>query len=553
MSHCPSCGRYVGPYEACPYCGARMTGRLPIRTAKIAAGVLAGVGLALLWFVTIRSPVPSIQIGRAGSTMNMAYAQVEGQVVRGPDYYPDSGYLAFTLADDTGEIRVSAYRNEADRLRAERRVPALGDRVRVAGTLRVREAGVALTLNAPDHLELLRPEAVERPLGAITSQDHLLRVRVRGQVWAVRLPHDDLILITLRDATGAIDVAVGQELQALTGDLLPPHPGSSVEVVGTVDLYRETPQIVPASVQDIVPLPEPVPVATQMSVGSLTEGSGLVRVKGTLTHRERFSGGLKFTLNDGTGEVLVLLWDDVYQSLDDPEGLRPGAQVEVMGQVAVYHGDLEVIPERAMDVEIGAIAPPLSLGELSHDRRGEVVAVEGEVVSVASFSNGFKFTIDDGTGQGVILLWLSVYDEVATPSNLHTGARVRVTGAVEEYEGQLQVVPEAGVDVRVLSPGALQAPLRGIGSLTTHQIGTAVTVEGAVTRMAPFASGQRLWLGDGTGEVMVLVWDNVYQRVPGREGLALGAWLRVAGLVEAYEGAFEVIPQLPHDIEVLDQ
>ncbi|HEC36478.1 MAG TPA: hypothetical protein ENI39_08095, partial [Anaerolineae bacterium] len=180
MSHCSQCGRYVGPYEACPYCGARMAGRVSIRAVKAAAVVLATVGLAVLWLAATRSPVPRIQIGQASATTNMAYVQVQGWVVRGPDYYSDSGYLSFTVADDTGEIRVSAYRKEVSRLRAQGRIPALGDLVSVAGTLRVHEDGVALTVNVPEHVEVLRPEPVERELGSITADDRLLRVRVRG-------------------------------------------------------------------------------------------------------------------------------------------------------------------------------------------------------------------------------------------------------------------------------------------------------------------------------------------------------------------------------------
>ena len=66
MSSCPSCGRYVGPHEACPYCGARLAGRTPIRAVKIAAILLATVGLAILWFAATRAEVPLIQIGQMG-------------------------------------------------------------------------------------------------------------------------------------------------------------------------------------------------------------------------------------------------------------------------------------------------------------------------------------------------------------------------------------------------------------------------------------------------------------------------------------------------------
>jgi hypothetical protein len=73
MSHSTSCVRYVGPHEACPYCGARQYGHTAVRTVKVAAIVLATVGLALLWVAGTCARVPLIQIGQAGATMNMAY------------------------------------------------------------------------------------------------------------------------------------------------------------------------------------------------------------------------------------------------------------------------------------------------------------------------------------------------------------------------------------------------------------------------------------------------------------------------------------------------
>ena len=144
-SHCPSCGQYVGPHEACPYCGAHLTGRTSIRAVKIGAILLATVGLALLWFAAIHAEVPTIEIGQTGATMNMAYVRLEGHYTRAPSYDPESDYLSFWIEDDTGEIRVSAYRAETRQIIAEGRVPALGDLVEVAGTLRVREDLLSLT------------------------------------------------------------------------------------------------------------------------------------------------------------------------------------------------------------------------------------------------------------------------------------------------------------------------------------------------------------------------------------------------------------------------
>ena len=169
MSHCPSCGRYVGPHAdtACPYCGARLTGRISIRVVKTAAALLATVGLAVLWFAATRAEVPRIMIGQSGATMNMAYVRLEGRCTRAPTYDPESDYLSFWIEDDTGEIRISAYRAETREIIEQGHVPALGDWVEVAGTLRVREDFLSLTINVPEQLKVTRAEPVDRAIGVI--------------------------------------------------------------------------------------------------------------------------------------------------------------------------------------------------------------------------------------------------------------------------------------------------------------------------------------------------------------------------------------------------
>jgi DNA/RNA endonuclease YhcR with UshA esterase domain len=560
MSTCPSCGRYVGPYQACPHCGAHITGRLRIRAAKAAALTLATVGLAILWRVATSSPLPQISIGQVTATMNMAYAQVEGWVVRGPTYDADSGYLAFTLADDTGEIRVSAYRAETDALRAAGRLPALGDHVTVAGTLRVRDDVAALTINIPEHLAVTRPEAEARQIGSITAQDVLARVRVRGEVWAVRSPYDGLTIITLRDATGSIDLAIDRSVQLLTGAVPPVLPGQPVEVTATVGSYRGAPQLIPVSGQAIVPLPEPVLLARQRPIGQLDQHDvgQMVTIEGIVQEAIPFSAGVKLTVDDGSGQVTVLLWQEIYDGMAEPEGLTPGAQVRVLGQVAIYRDSLEVIPDRPLDVTLVTPAPqgaaaltdrPTPLGDLGAHQIGERVTVVGQVVDISSFSHGFALRLDDGTGQADLLLWLSTYDQLEEPAALGLGATVEATGDVSSYAGRLEIVPRRGSDVIVRIPGATYGPQREIGLLEASDAGSLATVAGRITRVEPFSAGCRVWIADHSGQIVALIWDTLLDRLS--QPLRPEGEVRVTGVLTLYDGALEIVPRLPNDVQVL--
>jgi DNA/RNA endonuclease YhcR with UshA esterase domain len=325
-------------------------------------------------------------------------------------------------------------------------------------------------------------------------------------------------------------------------------------VTATVSLYRDTPQLVPSSVGDIVPLAETVPVAERRPIGSLSaaDEGRLVTVQGTVRQAEPFSAGYRMTLDDGTGSVTVLLWNDLYRALPDPSSLRTDAQLEVTGEVAIYRNTLEIIPVRPRDVVL-LTGPPsaraLSIGALADQPLGATVTVEGTVIAAESFQNGFRLTLDDGTGQVVLLLWLSAYDRLADPARLQTGVRVRATGELDEYRGQREVVPARGSDV-IITQAAPAPAQRDIASITPADMGAVVAVEGTVTRSEPFSQGYRVWIDDGSGEIMLLLWENIYGRVAGRERLTAGARVRAIGIVEEYRGTLEIIPQLPGDVTV---
>jgi DNA/RNA endonuclease YhcR with UshA esterase domain len=64
------------------------------------------------------------------------------------------------------------------------------------------------------------------------------------------------------------------------------------------------------------------------------------------------------------------------------------------------------------------------------------------------------------------------------------------------------------------------------------------------------ASVTHVYLDNGSGEVMLLLWQNVFERVPdGADLVTVGNRLRVVGRVEEYQGTLQVVPALPFDIQ----
>jgi DNA/RNA endonuclease YhcR with UshA esterase domain len=400
--------------------------------------------------------VPLLTVEESQGTMNMAYVRLKGEISRGLSYDPESDYLAFWLDDGTGEVRISAYRDVTQALLAAGEVPALGDGVEVAGTLRIREDLVSLTLNVPEHLTLHRPDPVTVDLGALSQLDEGLRVRASGVVREIFTPYDGLTLLTLRDNSGEVEVAVDETLTALTGPLPEVAEGHGLVVTGTVTLYRDEPQLTPASVTDLVVTQasslesEGAPVASYyLNQLSADDVGSNVRVKGNIVAFEGFKGGLKATLDDGTGMIVLLIWQDIYDALSEPRALDVGAEVAVTGEVAVYEEELEVVPQAPEDIEIVTAAPDIpwvDAGALSEVDVGRIVRLRGVLKQPDAFSAGIKVPLDDGTGTVTVLLWSNVVADL-TPAP-EAGLPIEVTGEVALYQNTIELIPRSPYDWR---------------------------------------------------------------------------------------------------------
>jgi DNA/RNA endonuclease YhcR with UshA esterase domain len=609
MADCPSCGRYVGPYDACPYCGAALSRRTSVRYLKIVALILALGGLVVLWLLATQTDVSSVEIGQVNATMNMAYVRVEGRVTRATSYDPETGYFSFWLQDGSGELRVAVYRNESQALISQNQIPVLGDQVAVEGTLRVQEDYVSLTLNVPERLHISRSQPVARSIGDITTADAFARVQVRGRVRTLRSPYSGLTLVGLQDNTGEIELAVSEIITALDGGLPALAVGQSVEVIAPVSLYKDQAQLSLARAGDLLPLEDALTAAPELAIGQLktNQVGEWIAVNGQVTDVETLSSGVKCRLDDGSGQITMLLWQNLYDQLAETDAPAVGTTLHVQGRVSEYKGELEIVPELPEDVNIQAftsqvaalpvaptVPPPdatsppatatprpaptstvtraptatprptatpadtptpavvtVPIGSLDANRSGEEVTISGQVVETASFSQGFKFTLDDGSGKIVLLMWHNVYDDCWHAPQLNIGATVQASGEIGQFEGELQIQPGFGGDVKVIAAGGPIAPQREIGSIGAY-LGQRATIVGQITRVEGNDNGLRMFVSDGTGEILVFIWNNALERIVDNQALGTpGTRVRVAGVVQEYRSNLELLPVLPFDVAVL--
>ncbi|MCX7591340.1 MAG: OB-fold nucleic acid binding domain-containing protein [Kiritimatiellae bacterium] len=139
---CPSCDRFIGPADVCPYCGCDSARSAVYRRLRHLTLGLASAGVLLLLWVACKTKIPTLCIGTITPQMNFALVCVEGRVERDAYISPRTGrpsYVSFALNDGTGQIRVVAHGRVAAELVQKNLVPRKGKQVSATGTLNVAD------------------------------------------------------------------------------------------------------------------------------------------------------------------------------------------------------------------------------------------------------------------------------------------------------------------------------------------------------------------------------------------------------------------------------
>ena len=539
-TECPSCGRFVGAYARCPYCGADVGQRMVVRVFKYGSLVLAILGLAVLLFAAIGSDVPTIEIGDLQATMNWAYVRVEGVVTRQPGYDPKTGALRLWIDDGTGEIMVSAYRSEADELLAEGLLPVMGDRVALEGTLRIREDFQYLVLNVPQHTVIQRTEPMEMALAQVDTAPLYQKVRVRGVIRDERTPYEGLHIFRVRDETGEIDITIQVGEASVAGELPDLGIGQSVQVVGAIDAYNGTPQISVGRASDLVVLGEAVMIAASRPIGAVSgeDVGSMAAVEGTIHEVIPFSAGVKYRLDDGSGTLTLLLWQDLYDQVPERDALAVGTLIRVQGEIMEYRGELEIVPETPTDLEI----------------MGMVAVVEASATSTVEVPSSTPEKAPTATPDVAPGETSEAITETPTDDGLGAATPSRTATATPEPTWTPIPSPEP-VPTTAPTPTFTPTPApetRTLGTISAGDVGRRFTIaQAGIADVSYFSAGIKYTLTDGTGSIILLLWQNVLEAVPDRRDLYPGSRVRVVGEIEEYGGDLEVIPEVGADVEVL--
>ena len=480
-AYCPSCGRYVGNYDVCPYCGAHVRTRVSLKVLKITAITISIIGLFLLWWVTSQKSVPTLVASEIQPTSNFSYVQMKGVVTKAPAYDSLSQTLSFPIDDGTGRIWIKAYGKQAEEIVSTNKLPKPGDTVSIEGTIRIKGDFKYMIINLPEKLSIKVPEPIELNISELSDSLLGAVVKTSGVVSYVK-SYDNLTKIKLcqpEKRKQCIDVTFFYSSFPQYRDSLVFYYGDTVKLTAMLSMYRDRLVLTPRSIEETKVIPgtrkprksaKPPENAPKVKISELSKSmlGEFVKVDGVITRIRDIKGGVLVTIDDGTGRMTFPIWQSVLDHIPDKELLAKGATIEFVGKVKEYRGRLEVVPTWGQSVKIkkgeGELTEniaekieqetdeePLLINLLELDRSllGQKVTVEGEITRIKPIRGGILITIRQGDEYMTTPLWDRVLENSKDADRLKKGAKIRLTGIVKEYRGRLEVVPQKGSDVVV--------------------------------------------------------------------------------------------------------
>lgn len=316
-----------------------------MRLIRALVVILALAGVAALVMAARAQTRPITVISAITPGMNFAYVRIQGVIPAYPSLSPQNDYLSFRVRDDTGEMRVFAYRAAAQALAGAGAIPMPGHKVALEGTLRVRDDEPTLTLNTAEAMQLELMPALKIELAGLQALNVGERAITLGQARKIR-EAGGLKIISLRKGSALADVT-------LPGDApVSVKPGDWISVTAGVTEYREAKQLALSSANDIA-IAKPALGDEVRPVAALSKDllGAWVTVRGKVSDLRPAKTVTRITLDDGEGEIEAVMFE-AWQFVPFSQTLKIGDGLTVSGLLAEYRNQLEILPELPVDVTL---------------------------------------------------------------------------------------------------------------------------------------------------------------------------------------------------------
>lgn len=163
--------------------------------------------------------------------------------------------------------------------------------------------------------------------------------------------------------------------------------------------------------------------------------------------REHRDGHLFLKLRDDSGGVIsVPIFSRLRAELGEPIELLD--VLEVTGEVVLYQGELEIVPELASDVEVAHTAP-VSLSSLSEENAGAMVKVQETMVELEQVDGGSVLLVLQGDDSQLHIFIPSRVADDGLPQ-LRVGDTVCVGGWLQMYNGELELKVVNASDLHIV-------------------------------------------------------------------------------------------------------
>ena len=256
------------------------------------------------------------------------------------------------------------------------------------------------------------------------------------------------------------------------------------------------------------------------------------------THK---NGHLFLTVKDDSGSILVSIFSD--KNIDKTI-IKKDIKYKISGEVNVYNGELEIIPQNQDDISIldGQSIDNISI---SKDNIGKKISIYGKVLSVYNHPKGHIFlnVLNDNDEE----ITIPIFNSLGYNREFNSGDYIKITGQISEYNGKLQVVPNSKSDIEVVSSeSSKNIELLSISEITEDMRGNIVQVSAIPIDIVEKKGHMYFYLKDNESKIKAVLFRADGNEVLGRKNKLieysnLGKKVRVLGTIDIYNGQLEII------------